>query len=382
MILYDASGATVRFKKNTDGTYTLSKWKSGAKETYDASGKLTKAGATLWQAKDSTGRTASYALDSGGNLTGTTDTEGKTVTFGNDSSNRISKITTAQGRVTVFSYDDVNRVTSMLRATGFNGSGDSGPTWTYSYSAASATAAGTTTAKDPELHATAYKHDGDGQVTDVTDALQRKRSTKFDANHNIDTATDAMGSGTTPGNVTDYGFNSRNNLETAKTPTGALTTNHWQTIAGGDHPSDSANADGEKTTFGYDSVGNTTSVAQTGTGGGNVTYDYNPATTTCGGFEDQRCSAKTRMTSSKTVATGFPYDAQGNLDRVTPRPRPPASPSRTPTTATATSPGAPTPPAPSTTTTATTMCVRPPPTPVARCRRSTSTTPGVPRASR
>lgn len=107
VILYDASGATVRFKKNadgsfttptgysqdlkknSDGTYTLSKWKSGAKETYDASGKLTKvtdrnhgtitltqhtgggfkltetrsgrwidltkAGATLWQAKDSTG---------------------------------------------------------------------------------------------------------------------------------------------------------------------------------------------------------------------------------------------------------------------------------------------------------------------------------------
>ncbi|MEW2319497.1 RHS repeat-associated core domain-containing protein [Streptomyces bauhiniae] len=369
-ILYDASGATVRFKKNTDGsfttptgysqdlkkntdgTYTLSKWKSGAKETYDASGKLTKvtdrnhgtltvtqhtgggfkltetrsgrwidltkAGATLWQAKDSTGRTASYAVDAGGNLTGTTDTEGKTVTFGYDSSNRISKITTAQGRVTVFSYDDVNRVTSMLRATGFNGSGDTGPTWTYSYSAASATAAGTTTAKDPELHATAYKHDGDGQVTDVTDALQHKRSTKFDANHNIDTATDAMGSGTTPGNVTDYGFNSRNNLETAKTPTGALTTNHWQTIAGGDHPSDSTNADGEKTTFGYDGVGNTTSVAQTGTGGGNVTYDYNPATATCGGFEGQRCSAMTKMTSSKTVTTGFHYDAQGNLDRVTP----------------------------------------------------------------
>lgn len=220
--------------------------------------------------------------------------------------------------MTVFSYDDVNRVTSMLRATGFNGSGGTGLTWTYTYSATSATAAGTTTAKDPELHAIAYKHDGDGQVTDVTDALQRKRSTKFDANHNIDTATDAMGSGTTPGNVTDYGFNSRNNLETAKTPTGALTTNHWQTIAGGDHPSDSTNADGEKTTFGYDSVGNTTSVAQTGTGGGNVTYDYNPATPTCGGFEGQRCSAKTKMTSSKTVTTAFHYDAQGNLDRVTP----------------------------------------------------------------
>jgi hypothetical protein len=59
-VFYDASGATVRFtrnsdgtfttpkgysedlKKNSDGTYTLTKWKSGAKDTYDAGGTLTK----------------------------------------------------------------------------------------------------------------------------------------------------------------------------------------------------------------------------------------------------------------------------------------------------------------------------------------------------
>ncbi|AYG78300.1 tRNA(Glu)-specific nuclease WapA [Streptomyces hundungensis] len=374
VVLYDASGATVRFtknsdgsfttpkgysqdlKKNTDGTYTLTKWKSGAKETYNANGCLTrvtdrnhgtitvtqhdengenkgfkltetrsgrfidlyKTYPSQWQAKDNTGRTAVYNLDASGNLTTTTDTEGKTVAFGYDASGRISKITTAQGRVTVFTYDDVNRITSMLRATGFNASGDTGPTWTYTYSSASPTAAGNTTAKDPELHGTTYTHDSDGQVTDVTDALQRKRSTKFDANHNVDTAADAMGSGTTPGNVTDYGFNSRNNLETVSIPTGGKAVNTWQTIAGGDVPKDSTNADGEKTAFTYDAVGNTTTVAQTGTGGGNVSYDYNPATPTCGGFEGQRCAAKTKMTSTKTVATDFHYDAKGNLDWVKP----------------------------------------------------------------
>ncbi|MER6469747.1 RHS repeat-associated core domain-containing protein [Streptomyces collinus] len=370
VIFYDASGATVRFtknsdgsfttpkgysedlKKNADGTYTLTKWKSGSKETYNANGCLTKVtdrnhgsitvaqhdesgenkgfrltetrsgrwidlvktDASQWQAKDNTGRTAVYNLDPSGNLATTTDTEGKTVTFGYDGSGRVNKITTAEGRVTVFTYDDVNRVTSMLRATGFNASGNTGPTWTYAYSATSPTAAGTTTAKDPELHATKYEHDGDGQVTDVTDALGHKRPTKFDANHNIDTATDAMGSGTTPGKVTDYGFNSRNNLETVTVPTGGKTVNSWQTIAGGDVPKDSTNADGEKTSFTYDTVGNTTSVAQTGTGGGSVSYDYNPATPTCGGFEGQRCAQKTKMTSTKTVQTDFHYDAKGNLE--------------------------------------------------------------------
>ncbi|MET9445397.1 DUF6531 domain-containing protein, partial [Streptomyces sp. NPDC006610] len=141
VIFYDASGATVRFarnsdgsfttpkgysqdlRKNTDGTYTLTKWKSGAKETYNQHGTLTKvtdrnkgtitvaqnAGGgfkltetrsgrfidlvktypSQWQAKDNTGRTTVWNLDANGNLTTTTDTEGKTVTFRYDSSGRI-----------------------------------------------------------------------------------------------------------------------------------------------------------------------------------------------------------------------------------------------------------------------------------------------------
>ncbi|MDX6362850.1 MAG: hypothetical protein QOC85_1860, partial [Streptomyces sp.] len=374
VVFYDSSGATVRFtknsdgtfttpkgysqelKKNSDGTYTLANWKSGAKDTYDANGTLTKVtdrnkgtitvtqhdesgehkgfkltetrsnrwvdlvktDASQWQAKDNTGRTAVFNLDADGNLASTTDTEGKTTVFRYDAWGRVDKITTAEGRVTVFTYDDANRVTSMLRGTGFNSDGHTGPTWTYSYTSDAATAAGTTTVTDPESHATKYQHDGDGQVSDVTDALGHKRSTKFDANHNIDTSTDAMGSGTTPGNVTDYGFNTRNNLETVTQPTGGQSVNHWQTIAGADVPKDSTNADGEKTDFTYDAVGNTMSVAQTGTGGGNVSYTYNPASPTCGGFEGQRCTEKTKMTSSKTVVTDFHYDAKGNLDTVTP----------------------------------------------------------------
>ncbi|MEU6393646.1 RHS repeat-associated core domain-containing protein [Streptomyces sp. NPDC046939] len=374
IVLYDASGDTVRFtknsdgtfktpagyskdlKKNTDGTYTLTNWKSGSKDTYDAGGSLTKVtdrnkgtitvtrhgktgndqgfkltetrsgrfidlvktDASQWQAKDNSGRTAVFDLDPDGNLARTTDAEGKTTTFGYDTSGRITKITTAEGRVTVFTYDDANRVTSMLRGTGFNSDGHTGPTWTYSYTATSPTAAGTTKATDPEQHATSYKHDGDGQVTEVTDALGRKRSTKFDANHNIDTSTDAMGSGSTAGNVTDYGFNTRNNLETIKSPTGGQSVSNWQTIAGGDVPKDSTNADGEKTQFTYDTAGNTKSVAQTGTGGGNVSYTYNPSTPTCGGFEGQRCAQETKMTSSKTVKTSFTYDDHGNLTKATP----------------------------------------------------------------
>ncbi|WP_344077921.1 RHS repeat-associated core domain-containing protein [Streptomyces crystallinus] len=375
VILYDATGATLTFtknsdgslstpagyskdlKKNSDGTYTLTDRKTGTKDTYNSYGSLTKVtdknngtitvtphdeggeqkgfkltetrsgrwidllktDASQWQAKDLTGRTAVFDLDPAGNLTRTADTEGKTTTFGYDSSGRITKVTTPEGRVTVFTYDSQSRLTSMLRATGFNGTGESGPTYTYAYSADTPTAAGTTTVTDPERHTTKYEHDGDGAVTKVTDALNHSRSRTYDARHNLATATDAMGTGGTGANITTYGWDSRNNPTSAKLPTGATASaTGYQTIAGTDLPGTVTNADDEKTDYKYDAVGNTLSVAQTGTGGGARTFDYNPSTPTCGGFEGQTCKTTTKMTDSHSVATAFHYDSKGNLDKATP----------------------------------------------------------------
>ncbi|MEV1049233.1 RHS repeat-associated core domain-containing protein [Streptomyces sp. NPDC049916] len=372
-VLYDATGAAVRFakesngtlttpkgyskdlKKNADGTYTLTDRKSGSKDTYDEHGTLTrvtdknKGAITVtqhdqggehkgfkltetrsgrwvdlvktypnqWQAKDHTGRTAVLDLNPAGDLARTTGTEGKSTVFGYDSSRRLTKITTPGGRVTVFTYDNQNRVTSMLRATALNGSGHTGPTWTYAYSATSASAAGTTTVTDPENHATTYDHDADGQVEKVTDALQHSRSRTFDTNRNIDTATDALGVGSTPGNVTKYGWDSRNNPTGSTLPTGATATvSGYQTIAGSDLPGTMTSADGEKTDYTYDTAGNTKSVAVQGTGGGNQSFDHNPATPTCGGFEGQICKVTTKMTASKSVTTNFTYDTKGNLKTV------------------------------------------------------------------
>ncbi|MFD3440191.1 RHS repeat-associated core domain-containing protein [Streptomyces sp. NPDC058685] len=375
VVVYDATGDAVRFtentdgsfatpkgyskdlKKNADGTYTLTSRKSGVKDTYDASGTLTKVTdrnegtitveqhddgsehkgfkvtetrsgrwvdlvksyPNQWQAKDHTGRTAVLDLDPAGNLTRTTDTEGKATTFGYDSSRRLTKITTPEGRVTVFSYDDQNRVRSMLRATDFDGSGHTGPTYTYGYSASTPAAAGTTTVTDPEQHATKYEHDGEGKIGKVTDALGHSRSRTFDANNNVQTATDAMGTGGTGGNVTTYGWDGRNNPTSAKLPTGATSSlTGYQTKSGADLPGSMTTADNEKTDYTYDDAGNTKSVAVTGTGGGSETYDYKPASPTCGGFEGQRCKATTKMSSTKSVSTSFHYDPKGNLDKVTP----------------------------------------------------------------
>jgi RHS repeat-associated protein len=375
VVLYDSTGATVRFtqnadgkfttpkgyskdlKKNADGTYTLTDRKSGSKDTYNEHGTLTKVtdknngtitvdqhddgaehkgfkltetrsgrwidlvktNASQWQAKDHTGRTAVFDLNAAGDLAKTTDTEGKATVFDYDSSRRLTKITTPEGRVTVFTYDDQNRVRSMLRATDFNGSGHTGPTYTYAYSNTDPSAAGTTTVTDPEQHATKYEHNADGGVTKVTDALGHSRKRTFDANHNIDTAEDAMGVGTGAGNVTAYGWDARNNPTSAKLPTGATATlTGYQTIAGADLPKTFTSADGEKADYTYDTAGNTKSVAVSGTGGGKRTFDYNPATPTCGGFEGQTCKATIAMSDTKSVSTSFEYDTKGNLKKVTP----------------------------------------------------------------
>ncbi len=348
-------GYSKDLRKNADGTHTLTDRRSGSKDTYDQHGTLTKVtdrnkGAITvtqhdegdehkgfkltetrsgrwvdlvktypnqWQAKDHTGRTAVFDLDGDDRLVKTTDTEGKATVFGYDSSDRLTKITTPEGRVTVFTYDGENRVTSMLRATELNGSGHTGPTWTYAYSAASFDDAGTTTVTDPENHATTYEHDADGRVTKVTDALERSRSRKYDANNNVQEATDAMGTGGVGGNVTTYGWDARNNPTGSTLPTGATASvTGYQTIAGTDLPGRSTTADGEKTDYTYDTAGNTRSVAVQGTGGGNQSFEYNPATPTCGGFEGQVCKVTTKMTASKSVATTFTYDAKGNLKTV------------------------------------------------------------------
>ncbi|MEN8656137.1 RHS repeat-associated core domain-containing protein, partial [Streptomyces sp. 21So2-11] len=343
------TGYSKDLKKNADGTYTLTTRKSGAKDTYNEHGTLTKvtdrnngtitisqhdAGgenkgfkltetrsgrwidlvktdASQWQAKDHTGRSAVYDLNPAGDLARSTDTAGKTTVFDYDSSRRLTGITTPEGTTTQLTYDEENRVTSLRR--------HHGPTWTYAYSGASPSAAGTTTATDPDGDKTVHTHNADGEITKVTDPLGHNRASTYKA-HLVQTAVDAMGTGTggTGGNVVAYGWDARNNPSSAKLPTGATAAvSAYQTVAGTDLPKDFSAPDGRKDTFAYDASGNTlSSTATTASGGAgtSLSYTYNKASPTCGGFEGQRCTAKDR----NDKVTSFTYDAKGSLSKVKP----------------------------------------------------------------
>ncbi|MFF3350921.1 RHS repeat-associated core domain-containing protein [Streptomyces sp. NPDC002779] len=372
VVVYDATGAAVRFKptstggyttpagyskdlkKNADGTYTLTDRKSGSKDTFNVHGTLTKvtdknngvitvdqhdetgehkgfkltetrsgrwidltkAYPNQWQAKDHTGRTAVFDLDASGNLAKVTDTTGKATSYGYDSSRRLTKVTTPEGTITLFTYDTYNRVTSTQRVTDVSGGEHTGPTWRYAYTAATPSDAGTTTVTDPDGDATQYLHNADGEVTKVTDPLGHSRHSRY-TNHLLQTAVDAMGTGAdgTGGNTTTYGWDARNNAVSQKLPMGATASvTAYQTIAGTDLPNDFTSADGRKDSFTYDTNGNTESVTTTGTAGATRSYTYNKTTPTCGGFEGQRCTAK----DGNGKVTSFTYDTKGNLSKVTP----------------------------------------------------------------
>ncbi|HZH27286.1 MAG TPA: hypothetical protein VEY95_08895 [Azospirillaceae bacterium] len=233
---------------------------------------------------------------------------------------------------TVFTYDSHNRVTSMQRATAASSSGHTGPTWRYDYSAASPSEAGTTTVTDPDGDATLYWHNADGEVTKVKDPLEHYRHASF-TNHLTQTTTDAMGTGTdgTGGNVTTYGWDSRNNLVKTQLPMGATAqVTAYQTIAGTDLPNDFTSADGRKDSFSYDTNGNTLSVTTSGMAGGQRTYTYNKATPSCGGFEGQRCTATVKISDTRSSKTSFTYDANGNLTKAAARSSPTTTPSSSP----------------------------------------------------
>ncbi|GGU67829.1 hypothetical protein GCM10010274_65320 [Streptomyces lavendofoliae] len=372
VVVYDATGDAVRFtknadgtfttptgyskdlKKNADGTYALTDRKSGSKDTYNAHGTLTKVtdknngtiavdqhdegaehkgfkltetrsgrwidlvktDASQWQAKDHTGRTAVFDLNAAGDLAKFTDTAGKATVYAYDSSRRLAKVTTPEDTITLFTYDAQNRVRSVQRVTESTSSGHNGPTWRYDYSGATPSAAGTTTVTDPDGDRTVHTHNADGEITKVTDPLGHPRSRTY-KNHLVQTATDAMGTGTdgTGGNVTTYGWDARNNPSSAQLPTGATAAlTGYRTIAGGDLPGSYTSADGQKEDYTYDTNGNTETVTTTGTDGGQRTYTYNKAIPTCGGFEGQRCTAK----DANGKVTSFIYDTKGNLSKVTP----------------------------------------------------------------
>jgi len=250
---------------------------------------------------DSTGRTIRYTYNAAKDLETVTDPENGVSRF-EYTNDRLSKVTTPGGRVTTLGYEpETSRMLDYYEQTNPAGT-PAEARYSFDYSA------GQTKVTDPNGNATAdtsdgittHKYESRDRVTDVTDALNHKRSKKYNANDNIETLTDSLT------NTTTFGYDpNTNNLTSAGIATGAKSkmdynnASHPNSISGGTDPQ------GNTVSYSYDSAGNKTGTESSQYPGQKIDEsDYND-----NGTVNWREDAK-------DVRTNYTYDSKGNLTKI------------------------------------------------------------------
>lgn len=276
---------------------------------------------------DSAGRNVQYDTDPSGRLVKVTKPDGNFEQYNYDSTGRVATAQFPSGNsngdiVFTFAYDSSNRVTSITSAQ-ISAPSTTLSSSTYTY------ASGTTTVRDGNGNTATYTIDSSGRVTAAKDALGRSKSQSWTANSDVQTTTDAFGSGQTAGNITTYSYDQLNNATGVSYPTGAAASATYAqgtscpTAGSGNSnlPKCSSDDAGNKKQFTYDTAGNltgttsTTSTDKSGSGAVSQLYTYEKSDrSVCGGFAGQKCSA----TDGRGKRTTYRYDTSGNLTAVTP----------------------------------------------------------------
>ena len=226
--------------KMTDGTGTTT-------YGYDQLDRLT-------ESKDGHGDTTSYEYDLANEQTKITYPNGKSVTQAYDKAGRLEKVTDWLEHTTKFAYDPDSNLTTITFPAGTNN------TDTYSYNEVDQMSEAKMAKGTETLALLNYTRDSDGQVTKaVTKGLPGTESTEYVYDEN-DRLTKA---GTTPyeydpaDNPTKTGSstNAYDNADQLKTSTGLTYTYDEQ----GERTKTTPTT-GPATTYGYDQVGNLTSI--------------------------------------------------------------------------------------------------------------------------
>ncbi|MBM7024511.1 RHS repeat-associated core domain-containing protein [Clavibacter zhangzhiyongii] len=295
----------------------------------DTSGRFTRVNHTtgtdpkITSIVDSANRTTTYTRNGSGQLTKIDKPGGAVTTMTYDTTGRLSTLTvpSAPGTTTItFGYNTAHKVTKITQKSTSPTYGDKADVVTnFAYNS------GNTVVTNPNGKASTYIYDNQGRVTSTKDPLNRTRSQSWTANSDIQTSTDALGSGSTPGNETKMQYDGLNNATKTELPTGAAASAVYSAGAGcasngGDsfQVKCSTDASGNTASYDYDTAGNPTKKKDTTSGGTGAveferTYD-NWDRTICGGWAGQICTAK----DGNGNVTKYNYDTTGNLIKVTP----------------------------------------------------------------
>jgi RHS repeat-associated protein len=295
----------------------------------DTSGRFTRVNHTtgtdqkITSIVDSTNRTTTYTRNGSGQLTKIEKPGGAVTTMTYDTTGRLATLTvpSAPGTTTItFGYNTAHKVTKITQKSTSPTYGDKADVVTnFAYNS------GNTVVTNPNGKASTYNYDSQGRVTSTKDPLNRTRSQSWTANSDVQTSTDALGSGSTPGNETKMQYDGLNNATKTELPTGAAASAVYAAGAGcastgGDsfQVKCSTDASGNTASYDYDTAGNPTKKTDTTSGGTGVvdferTYEKWDRSL-CGGWAGQLCTAK----DGNGNVTKYNYDTTGNLIRVTP----------------------------------------------------------------
>ncbi|MCX4745966.1 DUF6531 domain-containing protein [Kitasatospora sp. NBC_01287] len=239
--------------------------------TYDADGQLT-------AVNDAQGATTSYGYDPAGNRTTVKDAAGSTTTSTYDSASNLTSVTDTLSDRTTYTYDKNNhRLTTVTARGNYSGASATAFTWTDGYDADG----NQTSATDPTGAVTATTYDALDRPVTTTDPLGNTTTNTYDAVSNVIGVKDPLGNSTTysydqanrvasvtdPNNhTTTYGYDVVGNRTTVKDPLGDTTTTAYDAdqrpIAVVDPRGNATGATPSTytTTYGYDVVGNRTTV--------------------------------------------------------------------------------------------------------------------------
>jgi YD repeat-containing protein len=267
--VYDANGDLV---SQTDPNGNTTQW------TYNSNGqKLTET--------DALGNVTKWAYNSSGWLTAETDPEGNVTTYGYDTQGRQITVETPNGGVTTTAYNSINEVTSVT---------------------------------DPLGHTTSYLYDSQGNQTVVTNALGDKTTMTYNQDNQETSLTDP------DGNVTTFAYNTLNEETLTTNPLGHKTTTTYNsneqvsTVTDPDGREDiySYDSDGQNTSVVWKNASGTTvnTLTYTYDSSGNVLTAANAAGTYTMAYD-----ADNRVTSVAGlfgVSLTYGYDAVGNRTSV------------------------------------------------------------------
>jgi len=337
---YNKSGEAYDFDVNTkqltyhtdrNGIGLTNDWTTSA-TTYtvkDTSGRFTRVNHTtgsdpkITSIVDSANRTTTYTRNGSGQLTKIDKPGGAVTTMTYDTTGRLATMTvpSAPGTTTItFGYNTAHKVTKITQKSTSPTYGNKADVVTvFAYNS------GNTVVTNPNGKASTYNYDNQGRVTSAKDPLNRARSQSWTANSDVQTSTDALGSGSTPGNETKNSYDGLNNATKTELPTGAAASAVYAAGAGcassgGDtfQVKCSTDASGNTASYDYDAAGNPTKKKDTTAGGtGAVEFERvydNWDSTICGGAPGQVCSAK----DGNGNITRYNYDGMYNLAKVTP----------------------------------------------------------------